>query len=109
MIFYIIGEKIGGLWRADYSFVPFNQMVEAGHFKELVSHGYGFTWGGLRHNFGSNQGWIDVLEIKLGSNNFHSPINCFRIKEDQIIDWYLLNSLKHMKLTEVVLDLIKGS
>lgn len=84
-------------------------MVEVGQFKELVSHGSGFTWGGMRHNFGSNQGWINVLEIKLGSNNFHAPIKCFWIQEDQIIDRCLLNSLKHMRLTEAVLDLIKDS
>lgn len=77
-------------------------MVEVGHFKELVSHG-------MRHNFGSNQGWINVLEIKLVSNNFHAPIKCFWIQEDQIIDRCLLNSLKHMRLTEVVLNLIKDS
>lgn len=44
------GEKIGGVWRSDESFLPFNQMMEAGQLEELPSHGNGFTWGGKRNN-----------------------------------------------------------
>lgn len=42
------GEKIGGVWRKDESFEPFNQMVKACKLEELPSHGNGFTWSGLR-------------------------------------------------------------
>ena len=44
------GEKVGGTWRADESFEPFNQMIKAGKLEALPSHGDGFTWGGRRGN-----------------------------------------------------------
>lgn len=42
------GEKIGGAWRHDESFVPFTQMINACKLEELPSHGNCFTWSGLR-------------------------------------------------------------
>lgn len=42
------GKKFGGVWRADESFEPFNQMVRSCKLEELQSHGNGFTWSGLR-------------------------------------------------------------
>ena len=44
------GEKIGGVWRSDDSFDPFNQMIKACDLEEIQAHGDGFTWGGKRYD-----------------------------------------------------------
>lgn len=44
------GEKIGGSWRSDESFEPFNLMVKACKVQKLQSHGDDYTWSGNRNN-----------------------------------------------------------
>ena len=66
------GEKIGGVWRSDESFVPFNQMVEACRLEELPSHGNVLTWGGQRYNH-----WIQSrLDRCFGTKAWFDQIPC---------------------------------
>lgn len=59
------GEKIGGLRRCDFSFLPFNDMLRASYMVELPSTGNHFTLevGDIRNGF--NVGWTGVLVIML--------------------------------------------
>lgn len=79
------------MWRSDESFVPFNQMVEAGKLEEIPSHANGFTWGGKIYNYWiqsrldrcfGNKAWFEqfpcsnqtFLDIR-GSNHWPVYIN----------------------------------
>lgn len=66
------GEKIGGVWRPDESFEPFNQMVNACKLEELQSHGNGYTWSGLR-----NKSWIHTrLDRCFGNKAWFQKFPC---------------------------------
>lgn len=67
------GEKIGGVWRADESFDPFNQMINVCKLEELQSQGNAFTWGGMRNNL-----WVQTrLDRCFGSRAWFQKFPCF--------------------------------
>ncbi|KAG2290703.1 hypothetical protein Bca52824_050307 [Brassica carinata] len=66
-------RTIGGVWRADESFDPFNQMINVCKLEELQSQGNAFTWGGMRNNL-----WVQTrLDRCFGSRAWFQKFPCF--------------------------------
>ena len=85
------GEKVGGTWRADESFEPYNQIIKAEKLEELPSHGDGLHGEEEGEICGSNLGLTDVLATELGLRSFLAQTSSLWLKEDQIIVLFLLN------------------
>ncbi|XP_013639453.1 PREDICTED: uncharacterized protein LOC106344676 [Brassica oleracea var. oleracea] len=79
------GEKVGGTWRADESFEPYNQIIKAEKLEELPSHGDGLHGEEEGEICGSNLGLTDVLATELGLRSFLAQTSSLWLKEDQII------------------------
>ncbi|KAL0722050.1 hypothetical protein Bca4012_036649 [Brassica carinata] len=71
------GERIGGSWRSDESFAPFNHMVKACQLLELQSHGNGYTWSGNRNNSTVHSRLDRCFGNRAWFNKFPNSNQCF--------------------------------